>query len=77
MFGLAGFYRSASAFMNLLMGALKIASEYYPGRLHKAFVIDPPSLFAYMWKVTNEKFKIHTFNCTILAPYHVLLTSAS
>lgn len=47
----AGFYRSASAFMNLLLPALKIVGEYYPGRLHKAFVIDPPSLFAYLWKV--------------------------
>ena len=46
----ASFYRSASAFMNLLLAALKIVSEYYPGRLHKAFVIDPPSLFAYLWK---------------------------
>ncbi|KAJ1423802.1 CRAL/TRIO, N-terminal domain superfamily [Sesbania bispinosa] len=45
-----GFYRSASAFMNLLLPALKIVAEYYPGRLCKAFVIDPPSLFAYLWK---------------------------
>ncbi|KHN15775.1 Primary amine oxidase [Glycine soja] len=46
----ASFYRSASAFMNLLLPALKIVAEYYPGRLCKAFVIDPPSLFAYLWK---------------------------
>ncbi|KAK7253163.1 hypothetical protein RIF29_37649 [Crotalaria pallida] len=46
----ASFYRTASAFMNLLLAALKIVGEYYPGRLHKAFVIDPPSLFAYLWK---------------------------
>lgn len=46
----AGFFRSASAFMNLLLTALKIVAEYYPGRLHKAFVIDPPSLFSYLWK---------------------------
>nr|CAN68227.1 hypothetical protein VITISV_040534 [Vitis vinifera] len=45
-----GFFRSASAFMNLLLTALKIVAEYYPGRLHKAFVIDPPSLFSYLWK---------------------------
>ncbi|EHA8586732.1 putative SEC14 cytosolic factor [Cocos nucifera] len=32
------------------MGVLKIISDYYPGRLHKAFVIDPPSFFAYLWK---------------------------
>ncbi|XP_057759315.1 uncharacterized protein LOC130979787 [Arachis stenosperma] len=46
----ASFYRSASAFMNLLLAALKIVGDYYPGRLYKAFVIDPPSLFAYIWK---------------------------
>lgn len=46
----ASFYRTASAFMNLLLAALKIVGEYYPGRLHKAFIIDPPSLFAYLWK---------------------------
>ncbi|MBA0612429.1 hypothetical protein Godav_013029 [Gossypium davidsonii] len=45
-----GFFRSASAFMNLLLAALKIVGEYYPGRLYKAFVIDPPSLFSYLWK---------------------------
>lgn len=46
----ASFFRSASAFMNLLVSSLKIVAEYYPGRLHKAFVIDPPSLFSYLWK---------------------------
>ncbi|XP_022722100.1 random slug protein 5-like [Durio zibethinus] len=46
----ASFFRSASAFMNLLLAALKIMAEYYPGRLYKAFVIDPPSLFSYLWK---------------------------
>ncbi|KAF8401707.1 hypothetical protein HHK36_012653 [Tetracentron sinense] len=46
----ASFFRSASAFMNLLLATMKIVSEYYPGRLHKAFVIDPPSLFSYLWK---------------------------
>jgi hypothetical protein len=57
----AGFFRSASAFMNLLLATLKIAVEYYPGRLYKAFVIDPPSLFAYLWKV---KFK--TMPCLLV-----------
>jgi hypothetical protein len=46
-----GFFRSASAFLNLLMGTLKIVADYYPGRLHRAFVIDPPSLFSVLWKV--------------------------
>ncbi|KAJ8643500.1 hypothetical protein MRB53_005248 [Persea americana] len=46
----ASFFRSASAFLNLLLATLKIVSEYYPGRLHKAFVIDPPSLFSCLWK---------------------------
>ncbi|KAL2349492.1 hypothetical protein Fmac_003492 [Flemingia macrophylla] len=46
----ASFYRSASGLMNLLLAAVKITGEYYPGRLHKAFIIDPPSLFPYLWK---------------------------
>ncbi|KAH7573767.1 hypothetical protein ACOSP7_007625 [Xanthoceras sorbifolium] len=46
----ASFFRSASAFLNLLLTTLKIVAEYYPGRLFKAFVIDPPSLFSYLWK---------------------------
>ncbi|KAL5712644.1 hypothetical protein ACHQM5_014792 [Ranunculus cassubicifolius] len=46
----ASLFRSASAFMNLLLASLKIAADYYPGRLHKAFIIDPPSMFSYMWK---------------------------
>ncbi|KAG8096983.1 hypothetical protein GUJ93_ZPchr0013g35888 [Zizania palustris] len=47
----AAFFRSASAFLNLLMGTLKIVADYYPGRLHRAFVIDPPSLFSVLWGV--------------------------
>lgn len=48
---IAGFFRSGSAFMNLLVGMLKMVADYYPGQLHSAFVIDPPSLFSYLWKV--------------------------
>lgn len=51
---MAGFFRSASGFMNILVAALKTIGEHYPGRLHKAFVIDPPSLFPYLWKVINH-----------------------
>ncbi|KAA8527608.1 hypothetical protein F0562_034997 [Nyssa sinensis] len=46
----ASLFRSASAFINILLATLKMIADYYPGRLHKAFVIDPPSLFSYMWK---------------------------
>ncbi|XP_071691469.1 uncharacterized protein [Rutidosis leptorrhynchoides] len=46
----ASFFRSASGFMNILVAALKTIGEHYPGRLHKAFVIDHPSLFPYLWK---------------------------
>ncbi|XP_022862823.1 uncharacterized protein LOC111383008 [Olea europaea var. sylvestris] len=46
----ASHFRSAAAFMNMLLATLKILADYYPGRLHKAFVIDPPSLFSYLWK---------------------------
>uniref|UniRef100_A0A7N0VHF6 CRAL-TRIO domain-containing protein n=2 Tax=Kalanchoe fedtschenkoi TaxID=63787 RepID=A0A7N0VHF6_KALFE len=46
----ASFFRSASAFLTLLLTTLKTVSDYYPGRLHKAFVLDPPSFFSYLWK---------------------------
>ncbi|KAK4767008.1 hypothetical protein SAY86_014759 [Trapa natans] len=46
----ASFFRSASAFMNMLLASLKLVADYYPGRLYKAFIIDPPSLFSYLWK---------------------------
>ncbi|XP_068648886.1 uncharacterized protein [Aristolochia californica] len=46
----ASFFRSASAFLNLLVASQKIISEYYPGRMHKAFIIDPPSHFSLLWK---------------------------
>ncbi|XP_065010085.1 uncharacterized protein LOC135585600 isoform X1 [Musa acuminata AAA Group] len=47
----ASYFRSPKSFLQLFMGTLKIISDYYPGRLHKAFVIDPPSLFSCLWKV--------------------------
>lgn len=37
--------------MNMYLATLKIIADYYPAQLHKAFVIDPPSLFSYLWKV--------------------------
>ncbi|KAE8677670.1 Amine oxidase 1 [Hibiscus syriacus] len=52
--------KSASAFMNLLLAALKIVGEYYPGRLYKAFVIDPPSLFSYLWKGVRPFLELST-----------------
>lgn len=42
--------------MNMLLATLKILGDHYPGRLHKAFVIDPPSLFSYLWKVCVIKY---------------------
>ncbi|RWW28083.1 hypothetical protein BHE74_00013772 [Ensete ventricosum] len=57
-----GFFKSASAFLNLFVSTLKIISEYYPGRLHKAFVIDPPSLFSYLWKVCDR------YACCLMKP---------
>ncbi|EOA30728.1 hypothetical protein CARUB_v10013866mg [Capsella rubella] len=46
----ASFFRSSSAFANLLLATLKIIGDYYPCRLYKAFIIDPPSFFSYLWK---------------------------
>ena len=51
-------FRSASALLSLLMGTLKIVADYYPGRLHRAFVIDPPSLFSVLWKVRAVSYRI-------------------
>lgn len=56
----ASFYRSASSFMNMLLASLKIIAEYYPARLHKAFVIDPPSLFSYLWKGVRTFIELST-----------------
>ncbi|KAL3634549.1 hypothetical protein CASFOL_021603 [Castilleja foliolosa] len=44
------FRRSSSALINMLVATLKIIADNYPLRLHKAFIIDPPSLFSYLWK---------------------------
>jgi hypothetical protein len=41
----ASFFRSSSAFANLLLATLKIIADNYPCRLYKAFIIDPPSFF--------------------------------
>ncbi|CAA0383316.1 putative CRAL-TRIO lipid binding domain, CRAL/TRIO domain superfamily [Arabidopsis thaliana] len=46
----ASFFRSSSAFANLLLATLKIIADNYPCRLYKAFIIDPPSFFSYLWK---------------------------
>ncbi|KAF5736861.1 hypothetical protein HS088_TW14G01016 [Tripterygium wilfordii] len=61
----ASLFRSASAFMNLLLPALKIVAEYYPGRLYKAFVIDPPSLFSYMWKGVRPFVELSTVTMVV------------
>ncbi|KAK9287715.1 hypothetical protein L1049_016154 [Liquidambar formosana] len=61
----ASFFRSASAFMNLLLATLKIVGEYYPGRLHKAFVIDPPSLFSYLWKGVRPFVELSTVTMVV------------
>ncbi|KAL3681162.1 hypothetical protein R1sor_024118 [Riccia sorocarpa] len=33
-----------------ILGSLKIINEHYPGRLAKAFVVDCPAVFYYLWK---------------------------
>ncbi|KAK6929968.1 CRAL-TRIO lipid binding domain [Dillenia turbinata] len=56
---------SASAFMNILLSTLKVMADYYPGRLHKAFVIDPPSLFSYLWKGVRPFVELSTITMTV------------
>ncbi|KAH9292868.1 hypothetical protein KI387_041941 [Taxus chinensis] len=46
---IAGHFRSASTCLSLIMATLKISADNYPGRLAKAFVVDPP-MFNYLWK---------------------------
>lgn len=41
---IAGFFKLATAFLNSWPASLKIMLEYYPGRLHKLLVINPPLL---------------------------------
>ena len=56
-------FRSASTCLNFIMATLKTSADYYPGRLAKVFVVDPPSMFNYLWKVTNIKIfpPLHSF----------------
>lgn len=61
----ASFFRSGSAFMNLLVGMLKMVADYYPGQLHSAFVIDPPSLFSYLWKGVRPFVELSTVTMVI------------
>ncbi|XVE81607.1 hypothetical protein DITRI_Ditri15bG0078700 [Diplodiscus trichospermus] len=61
----ASFFRSASAFMNSLLAALKIMADYYPGRLYKAFVIDPPSMFSYLWKGVRPFVELSTVTMVV------------
>ncbi|XP_022934410.1 phosphatidylinositol transfer protein 3-like [Cucurbita moschata] len=61
----ASFYRSASAFINLLLPMLKIVADFYPRRLHSAFVIDPPSLFTYLWKGVRPFVELSTVTMVI------------
>ncbi|XP_050215627.1 uncharacterized protein LOC126666797 [Mercurialis annua] len=61
----ASFFRSGSAFMNLLLATLKIVAEYYPGRLYKSFVIDPPSLFSYLWKGVRPFVELSTVTMVV------------
>lgn len=61
----ASFFRSASAFMNLLLATLKIVGDYYPFRLYKAFVIDAPSLFSYLWKGVRPFVELSTVTMVV------------
>ncbi|KAG6394940.1 hypothetical protein SASPL_145531 [Salvia splendens] len=61
----ASLCRSAGGFTNMLVGSLKIIGEYYPGRLHKAFVIDPPPLFSYLWKGVRPFVELSPITITI------------
>ncbi|GKV42748.1 hypothetical protein SLEP1_g50123 [Rubroshorea leprosula] len=61
----ASLFRSASAFMNFLLSSLKVVADYYPSRLFKAFVIDPPSLFSYLWKGVRPFVELSTVTMVV------------
>ncbi|XP_010557023.1 PREDICTED: uncharacterized protein LOC104826163 [Tarenaya hassleriana] len=61
----ASFFRSASSFMNMLVSTLKTVAENYPCRLHRAFVIDPPSLFSYLWKGVRSFVELSTVTMVV------------
>ncbi|KAF8388057.1 hypothetical protein HHK36_026723 [Tetracentron sinense] len=61
----ASLFRSASGFVNLLLATLRTIAEYYPGRLHKAFVIDPPSLFSCIWKGVRPFVELSTVTIVV------------
>ncbi|ESQ47621.1 hypothetical protein EUTSA_v10020858mg [Eutrema salsugineum] len=61
----ANFFRSSSAFANLLLATLKIIADYYPCRLYKAFIIDPPSFFSYIWKGVRPFVELSTVSMLV------------
>ncbi|XP_023526647.1 phosphatidylinositol transfer protein 3-like [Cucurbita pepo subsp. pepo] len=61
----ASFFRSASAFLNLFLPTLKLVADFYPGRLHSAFLIDPPALFSYLWKGVRPFVELSTVTMII------------
>ncbi|CAH8380708.1 unnamed protein product [Eruca vesicaria subsp. sativa] len=61
----ASFFRSSSAFANLLLTTLKMISDNYPCRLYKAFIIDPPSFFSYIWKGVRPFVELSTVTMLI------------
>ncbi|KAH0853081.1 hypothetical protein HID58_093454 [Brassica napus] len=61
----ASFFRSSSAFANLLLATLKMIADNYPCRLHKAFIIDPPSFFSYIWKGVRPFVELSTVTMLI------------
>lgn len=55
-YSIACYFISGSTCLSLIMETLKKLVDYYPGRLAKAFVVDPPLMFNYLWKVPNIKY---------------------
>ncbi|XP_078429967.1 uncharacterized protein LOC144701997 [Wolffia australiana] len=64
-------FRSAPAFFNLFMATLKIVSDNYPGRLHRAFAVDPPPVFLLLWKAARPFLDLWT-STTVIASLKTL-----
>ena len=68
MRGKCRLFQVSLGFYEFITGNTENCSGVLPRRLYKAFVIDPPSLFAYLWKV--RKIQNHalfgSITCTLL-----------
>ncbi|KAH0926680.1 hypothetical protein HID58_018936 [Brassica napus] len=62
---LVGLFQIILCFCKSAFGNPKIIADNYPCRLHKAFIIDPPSFFSYIWKGVRPFVELSTVTMLI------------